>query len=252
VFAPARVIRPFLPAALAVIAALAASSRVPAAGQGPDPSPPPVAVTYTPPVDAPVVAGFDPPTHPYGPGNRGLEFGTGRGQPVRAAAAGRVTFAGSVAGERYVTVLHADRVRTTYGRVAAVAVAEGEVVRAGAVVATAADGFIWTARVGTAYLDPAVLLAASGHPILRLVPDAPASGRAAPAPVRSRPVPVAAAAWALEGTRPCPVCSPTGPAPAVPSPRPRTLLTPRSRPHVVPGQGVATDGKEGPWPPSSP
>ena len=56
-----------------------------------DAAPPP---TYRLPVDAPVVDGFRPPTTPYGPGNRGLEYATVAGTEVRAAAGGRVTFAG--------------------------------------------------------------------------------------------------------------------------------------------------------------
>jgi hypothetical protein len=164
----------------------------------PDPTTePPAAVAYSAPVLAPVVAPFDPPATPYGPGNRGIELATSAGQEVRAAAAGTVTFAGWVAGELYVTVLHADRVRTTYGRLASSAVQTGSRVTAGAPVGTATTRFIWTARMGAAYLDPAVLLAASGRPMVRLVPDRPGAP-----PSRSEPVPATAAGWALEPRRP--------------------------------------------------
>jgi hypothetical protein len=162
---------------------------------------PPAPVGYTAPVTAPIVDGFRPPASPYGPGNRGLEYRTAPGDPVRAAAAGVVTFAGAVAGARYVTVLHADRVRTTYGGLRTVGVAAGEQVAAGQVIGEAGGGLLWTARLGRdAYLDPAILLAASGHGQVHLVPaPGPTSrpgGRAHPAP-RS-PVSRAAAAWALE------------------------------------------------------
>ena len=188
--------------------ALVLAGAAPAAGrQDPPPPPvgvdaPPAAVEYQPPVAAPVVAPFDAPAGPYGPGNRGLEYGAGAGEQVRAAAAGTVTFAGQVAGELHVTVLHADRVRTTYGRLRTITVSEGTPVAAGTVVGTATPRFIWTARLGTAYLDPAVLLAASGHAAVRLVgtdgtaldPTPPGAGRG-PGPA---PVPPGAADWALE------------------------------------------------------
>lgn len=158
---------------------------------------PPAAVTYRPPVAAPVVDGFRPPTSPYGPGNLGLEYDTTAGDDVRAAAAGIVTFAGQVAGRWFVTVLHDDRIRTTYGRLRSIAVQRGDAVGAGQVVGDAGEGLIWTARLGGAHLDPMVLLAASGHAAVRLVPDLGSAGRG-PAADGGRLVPQAAAEWALE------------------------------------------------------
>jgi hypothetical protein len=181
---------------LATVAVLLLSPAVAAPQE-----PPPAAVGYERPVDAAVAVAFEPPAGPYGPGNRGLEFATADGEVVRAAAAGTVTFAGAVAGERYVTVLHADRLRTTYGRLRAVDVAVGDPVGQGTPVGTATSRFIWTARLGSAYVDPAVLLAASGHPVVRLVADgrrAPSSGAREPAPAPPLgPVPAWAARWAL-------------------------------------------------------
>ena len=49
---------------------------------------PPVVVSYVPPVDAPVVHAFRPPAPPWASGNRGLEYDTSPGDPVRAGAAG--------------------------------------------------------------------------------------------------------------------------------------------------------------------
>ena len=66
-----------------------------------------------PPVDAPVVDPFRPPTSPYGPGNRGIDYATVPGTVVRTIAPGTVTFAGVVAGTRYVTVTHADGLRSS-------------------------------------------------------------------------------------------------------------------------------------------
>ena len=128
------------------------------------------AVEYQPPVAAAVADPFRPPSSPYGPGNRGLEYATAPGAPVRAAAAGTVTFAGQVGATRHVTVLHADRARTTYSGLAAVDVAEGQAVEGGAVVGTAAGPVLWTVRLGDAYLDPAIVLAASGQAAVQLVP----------------------------------------------------------------------------------
>jgi hypothetical protein len=156
-------------------------------------------VHYEAPVDGPVVDPFRPPTTPFGPGNRGLEVATTPGSPVRAAAAGQVTFAGVVAGARFVTVQHADGVRTTYGRLASVVAQQGSAVDAGEVVGTTGRRTIWTARLGTAYLDPAVLLEASGAFSVRLVPNRSrppgrdGSPRPTPLPVRA-----GAAAWALD------------------------------------------------------
>jgi len=78
---------------------------------------PPPPVTYRPPVDAPISDPFRPPSNPYGAGNRGLEYATERGTPVAVAADGTVTFAGVVAGKRWVTIrffsLDARRMRTS-------------------------------------------------------------------------------------------------------------------------------------------
>jgi murein DD-endopeptidase MepM/ murein hydrolase activator NlpD len=133
--------------------------------------PPPV--TYEPPVDARVSDPFRRPATPYGAGNRGLEYDTRAGAVVVAAAPGEVTFAGSVAGRRYVTVAHADGIRTTYGPLGRIApgVVVGTAVDAGDAVGTAGELLLWTARIGEVYVDPAILLAASGPPRVRLVAD---------------------------------------------------------------------------------
>ncbi len=136
--------------------------------------PPPEPVTYVAPTPAPVSDPFRPPSTPYARGNRGVEYDTDPGDEVRAAASGTVTFAGSVAGRRYVTLQHADGVRTTYGPLGAVApgLARRSAVARGEVVGTAAGRVLWTARLGAeAYVDPAVLVAASGSVRVRLVPD---------------------------------------------------------------------------------
>ena len=81
---------------------------------------------------------------------------------MRAAAAGVVTFAGQVAGGRHVTVAHADGVRTSYSFLAGVAVRAGQEVEAGHVLGTTGTSFHFGARIGEAYVDPAVLLQVAG------------------------------------------------------------------------------------------
>lgn len=151
-------------AVVLVVAAALAGAAPPAAAEG-------AAVSYRPPVDGPVVDRFRPPATPYGAGNLGVDYATAPGTPVRAAAGGEVVFAGPVGGTLHVVVLHADGVRTSYSFLAAVAVARGQLVGPGAPIATAGVGVHFGARVGDAYLDPVVLLAA-GPPRVRLVPDA--------------------------------------------------------------------------------
>jgi hypothetical protein len=130
------------------------------------------AIVYRPPVDAPVYDPFRAPGTPYGPGHRGIEYDTAPDTPVAVAAPGTVVFAGDVAGVPWVTVRHADDVRTTYGPLATIAVQVGQVLASGDVVGTTAGRLLFTARVGDNYIDPASLLSAADD--VHLVPE-PAS-----------------------------------------------------------------------------
>lgn len=114
-------------------------------------------VRYRPPVVAPIVDPFRPPTTPYGPGNRGIEYATTPGTPVQAAADGLVVFAGAVAGGLHVTVRHADGIRTTYSFLATIRVRQGQGVRGGDVVGLAGATLHIGARRGDTYIDPASL-----------------------------------------------------------------------------------------------
>jgi murein DD-endopeptidase MepM/ murein hydrolase activator NlpD len=117
-----------------------------------------------------VVQGFSPPPHPYAPGHRGVDLAGHAGQPVRAALAGTVGFAGSIAGKPVVTVLHGGR-RTTYEPVVA-SVARGDEVAAGDVLGrlVVTDSH-WGLIEGTGpeeeYADPLTLV--GGGPV-RLLP----------------------------------------------------------------------------------
>jgi murein DD-endopeptidase MepM/ murein hydrolase activator NlpD len=117
-----------------------------------------VAATFTPPVDAPVRDPYRPPAQPYGPGNRGIEYDTVPGEPVRAAGDGIVAFAGAIGAARYVSIDHGSGLRTTYSYLQTLRVARGDRVRRGAVLGTTSEvAFHFGARLHGAYVDPAGL-----------------------------------------------------------------------------------------------
>lgn len=70
------------------------------------------------PVDADVADPFRAPECRWCPGNRGIEYASVAGDAVRAVVGGQVTFDGSVAGRRYLSidiVVSGGRLRVTYG-----------------------------------------------------------------------------------------------------------------------------------------
>ncbi|MFG2605027.1 peptidoglycan DD-metalloendopeptidase family protein [Streptomyces sp. NPDC048514] len=115
----------------------------------------------------PVVRGWEPPATVYGPGHRGVDLAAPAGAEVRAVAAGRVSFAGRVAGHGVVSVeLTGTGLRTTYEPVSP-SVRKGAEVTAGGVVGhvepagshCGTTGCVhWGLLRGTAYLDPLSLL----------------------------------------------------------------------------------------------
>lgn len=117
-------------------------------------------LAYLPPVDAEVVDSFRAPAHVGAPGNRGLEYDPAPGQPVWASAAGQVVFAGPVARNRFVTVLHRDGLRTSYGYLGWIAVEEGDLVAPGQLLGTTSNRFFFSVRLGDQYLDPSLVLTA--------------------------------------------------------------------------------------------
>ena len=142
----------------------------------------------------PIVArGFDPPTTTYSTGHRGVDLLAVLGQQVRAAGAGRVTYAGLLAGRGVVTVTHAGGLRTTYEPVHP-SVRVGALVAFGAPIATLTSGHAschpgthclhWGLLRGQVYLDPVSLVQPTA---LRLLPlgRAPAAAHG-PAPTAPR------------------------------------------------------------------
>jgi len=118
--------------------------------------------TYVRPVDRPVRDPFRLPRGQYGPGNRGLEYDTAPGDPVRAIGAGRVAFAGQVAGRLVVSVDHPDGRRSSLVGLTSLTVTAGELVARGTLVGTAGPNLHLGLREGKRYVDPARFL--SGTP----------------------------------------------------------------------------------------
>lgn len=155
------------------------AGRPPTAARGVEPPPAvtPVAGAVWPLTPAPdVVRGFDPPLSRYGAGHRGADLLGSPGQAVVAAAPGRVTFAGSLAGRGVVVVSHG-ATRTTYEPVTAT-VAVGDTVAAGARIGTLqavashcapATCLHWGLIEGETYLDPLTLVGAGPVRLLPLV-----------------------------------------------------------------------------------
>ncbi len=123
-----------------------------------------------------VLRPFEAPPSPYAAGHRGVDLATSRGTVVVAAAPGRVSFAGQVAGRGVVVVAHADGIRTEYEPVHPL-VSAGQVVTAGQPIGQlhgkhdqcSPDRCLhWGARRGDLYLDPMLLLRPLGP--VRLLP----------------------------------------------------------------------------------
>jgi murein DD-endopeptidase MepM/ murein hydrolase activator NlpD len=128
------------------------------------------AVRYRWPVPGPVVRTWDPPVTRYAAGHRGVDLAVVTGERVVAMAAGVVGWSGVVAGIAWVSVDHADGIRTTVGPMATIAVRRGDRVVAGARLGTATGrahatagvtsggGLHVSARRDGDYVDPATLV----------------------------------------------------------------------------------------------
>ncbi len=118
-----------------------------------------------------VVRAFDAPSPDWRSGHRGVDLAGSPGQPVYAAGAGSVVYAGPLAGRPVVSLAHPGGLHTSYEPVTA-GVRVGQSVGAGAVLGELATGhpgcpvaacLHWGAMWGPAsradYLDPLGLLA---------------------------------------------------------------------------------------------
>ncbi len=139
--------------------------------------------TYRPPITAPVADPFRPPPEPWLAGNRGIEYATAPGSPVRAIGPGIVTFAGRVAYELDVTVRHPDGLRSSYVDLSASSVRVGDRVVAGQIIGYSTDRLHLGVRRGDVYLDPASLWGqrVTGGKVI-LVPSAGPAGPSNPYP----------------------------------------------------------------------
>ncbi len=117
-----------------------------------------------------VTRGFDAPSPDWRPGHRGVDLAGKPGQPVYAAGAATVVFAGSLAGRPVVSLAHPGGLRTSYEPVRA-AVRAGQAVTAATVIGSLATGHtgcraaaclhwgaMWGPASGARYVDPLGLL----------------------------------------------------------------------------------------------
>ncbi len=120
-----------------------------------------------------VLRTFDAPSPNWNRGHRGVDLAGAPGQPVYAAGAGTVVFAGELAGRTLVSIAHPGGLRTSYEPVRP-SVRVGQLVDAGAVIgeldaghdgcAVAAClhwGAMWGAASRADYVDPLGLLAST-------------------------------------------------------------------------------------------
>jgi murein DD-endopeptidase MepM/ murein hydrolase activator NlpD len=142
-----------------------------------------------------VVRTFDAPAPDWNRGHRGVDLAGRPGQPVYAAGAGTVVYAGMLAGRRVVSLAHPGGLHTSYEPVQA-SVRVGQPLAAGAVIGELLAGHSgcpvaaclhWGAMWGPAaradYIDPLGLVASTPIRLkpLRSLRPAGAPGRARPA-----------------------------------------------------------------------
>jgi murein DD-endopeptidase MepM/ murein hydrolase activator NlpD len=120
-----------------------------------------------------VVRVFDAPSPNWHRGHRGVDLAGSPGQPVYAAAAGTVMFAGELAGRPVVSIAHPGGLRTSYepvrpavraGQLVAVGAVLGELVAGHAGCAAPAClhwGAMWGPAAHADYVDPLGLLAST-------------------------------------------------------------------------------------------
>lgn len=130
-----------------------------------------------------VLRDFDPPSSAYGAGHRGVDLIGRAGEPVRATLAGRITFAGSLAGRGVVVVDHGTT-RTTYEPVRASVEVGDRVPRGGGLGHLQSVGshcapvtcLHWGLIETETYLDPLTLVGAGPVRLLPFLDGAPTPG----------------------------------------------------------------------------
>lgn len=120
-----------------------------------------LALCLTAPVPGPVVAGFAP-VGDY-EGHWGIDFAAEVGDPVAAPVGGTVTFAGSVAGMKTVTIQPVEGVKVSVSYLSSIEVSTGDAVGEGAFVGTAGlahgePAVHLSVRIDDVYVDPAPFL----------------------------------------------------------------------------------------------
>jgi hypothetical protein len=136
------------------------------------------------PGDPAVTRTFQPPASAWGAGHRGVDLDGEVGEPVLAAGAGTVTYAGVLAGRGVVTVTHPGGLRTTYEPVRA-AVSVGQHVGLRDVLGTLGTGHAscrtgsvclhWGLLRGSTYLDPLALVVGGRLRLLPLTASPPSA-----------------------------------------------------------------------------
>jgi murein DD-endopeptidase MepM/ murein hydrolase activator NlpD len=120
-----------------------------------------------------VVRAFDAPSPDWNRGHRGVDLASTPGQPVYAASAGTVVFAGELATRPVVSIAHPGGLRTSYEPVRP-SVRVGQLVPSGAVIGELLAGHpgctapaclhwgaMWGAAANADYVDPLGLLAST-------------------------------------------------------------------------------------------
>lgn len=116
------------------------------------------AVCLSPPVSGPVVASYGP-IGQYG-GHWGIDYAADVGEPLRAPTSGRVTFAGSVAGMRTITIEPVPGFKVSLSYLSQIQASAGEYVGRGQTVGRAGaphgvPGAHLSTRINGRYVDPA-------------------------------------------------------------------------------------------------
>ena len=106
------------------------------------------------PVNLPVIDQFRAPACIWCTGNRGIEYRTVPGSDVFAAANGIATFAGIVAGTRYVVIRTFDNLLVTHGRMRSISIKSGSLIAAGQTLGTAGESLYIGVRVNGQYTNP--------------------------------------------------------------------------------------------------